>query len=107
MAAVEKMLHTEMFVEARIARLESDTEHIKKDLTRIEGKVDKLDEKLADLDRKIDRKIDEVSKALHAFQLEVTNKFGELAKNRWVDRVWWLIISAATLSVMARAFQWI
>jgi hypothetical protein len=118
MAAAEKELNTEIFMEERIARLETHVEHIHKDLTRIECKVDKLDEKLdAKLDKldekldaklgKLDEKIDAQNKCHEAFRRDVMNKFAQMAKGRMADKVWLLLIAAALLGVMARGFKWI
>jgi hypothetical protein len=38
---------------------------------------------------------------------EVEKSFGALRTARAFDRVWWLIMSAGILSIMARAFKWI
>jgi SMC interacting uncharacterized protein involved in chromosome segregation len=107
MAAAEKELNTEIFMEERIARLETQVEHIHKDLTRIEGKVDKLDEKLDAKVGKLDEKIDAQNKRHEAFRLDVMNKFAQMAKGRMADKVWLLLIAAALLGVMARGFKWI
>jgi hypothetical protein len=70
MAAVEKELHTEMFMEDRIASLETHAEHFQKDLSRIEGKIDKLDEKIDGQQR------------LVAFQLETVKATDD--RSDWV-----------------------
>jgi len=111
MAAVEKELHREMFMESRIARIESDTEHLRKDVSRVEARVDhldrKFDTKLDALDKKIDtkfgeleKKVGDLSHAFHAFQLQIT-------RQRWLDKVWWLGIAGVLLGVMARGFKWL
>jgi hypothetical protein len=38
---------------------------------------------------------------------EVKRLIDALKIGRWTDRVWWLLISAALLGVMARGFKWI
>lgn len=104
MAAVEKELHREMFMDSRIARIESDTEHLRKDVSRVEAKVDHLDRKFdTKIDTRfgeLDKKIGELSQAFHAFQLQIT-------RQRWLDKVWWLGIAGVLLGVMARGFKWL
>jgi hypothetical protein len=78
-----------MFMVDRIASLETHAEHFQKDLSRIEGKIDKLDEK-----------IDGHQKSFVAFQLETVEA-------RMIDRIGWLLIAAGLLGVMARGFKWI
>lgn len=114
MAVAEKEVHREIVVQERIARLETHVQHIRKDVGRVEGKVDaldrKVDEKTDRLDRKIgklDEKGEGLGKALAAFQLEVMSKFAEMTKGRMADRIWMLLIGAALLGVMARGFKWI
>jgi chromosome segregation ATPase len=132
MAVAEKELFREIQMEDRIARLETHAEHFRKDLVRIEGKLDKLDEKvevkareldakiekldqkIEKLDQKIDVKVGELDKKIDAqrellveFRIEMVKKLGEIANGRMADRVWLLLIGAALLSVMARGFKWI
>ena len=33
--------------------------------------------------------------------------FAELREGRWKDKVWWLLISASLLGIMAHGFKWI
>jgi hypothetical protein len=33
--------------------------------------------------------------------------FAQLMKSRMTDKVWWLLIAATLLGVMARGFKWI
>jgi hypothetical protein len=39
--------------------------------------------------------------------LAMEKSFAELKIGRALDRVWWLLMSAALLGIMARAFKWI
>jgi predicted nuclease with TOPRIM domain len=87
-------------MEERIARLEAHTSHLQEDVRRIDQKIDALAEKLDTLKDAVANKFDELTSALNAFKLETT-------KARWADRVWWLLISAALLGVMARGFKWV
>jgi phage shock protein A len=136
MAAAEKELHREMFVDDRIARLETHAEHFQEDLKRVEAKVDKLDVKIDKLDDKLEAKIDKLDDKLEAkidklddklgtkvgvlevkiekldekitqFQLDLMKKLSEIATGRMSERVWLLLIGAALLGVMARGFKWI
>jgi hypothetical protein len=33
--------------------------------------------------------------------------FADLKERRWKDKVWWLLISAGLLGIMAHGFKWI
>lgn len=137
----------EVAVEGRFARLESDVEYIKdnvsesrKDFRRLEDKVDRQDAKIDAVGKRLDAKIDEVDKRLGAkidevdkrlgtkidevdkslsakidavkdsvtaMALQTEKSFAKLNIGRALDKVWWLLMSAAILGVMARGFKWI
>lgn len=69
----------------RLVKIETDVEHIKHDIKRVESKVDRLE-------TKVDRLDDNIT---------------SLKVGRVTDKVWWLLIAAAILGVMARGFKWI
>ena len=111
MAVPARKIETEELMEGRIARLETHTEHILKDVQEIRQDVkgihEKMDKRFSELDQKIDTKTKELDQ-------KFDTKFGELMKTlesmklgRAWDRVWMLLAMGALLSVMARGFKWI
>jgi chromosome segregation ATPase len=93
--------------------------------TRIDGveqklgaKIDSVDEKLATridgasakidaTDQRLSGKIDTLKDSVASLALTIEKSFAALKIGRALDRVWWLLMSAAMLGIMARAFKWI
>ena len=96
MAATARKFEMEDPVEARIARLESTTEHIQSDVAEIKKNLKSLDEKVDENYKCLDAKLDTLKEA-----------FASLNVARAMDKVWALLTIAALLSVMARGFKWI
>jgi archaellum component FlaC len=122
-------------VEERIARLETNYEHIRTDLTEVKTDLrrlnDKMDagfasvnERFEGIHAKFDAKFDGVDKKFEAVYARfdgVDKKFegvyarfdsikdaiADLRVSHAMDRVWWLLMSAAMLGIMARGFKWI
>ena len=105
MAVAVKEFEKEKVVEdrERIARLEEKAEHIQSDLTELKSDVRRLDSKIDD----VGKKVDAVKEDTHALGLELRDSFAKQRMDRVIDRIWWLMISAALLSVMARGMKWI
>jgi hypothetical protein len=84
-------------------------------LRRLTDKVDDTDKhltaKIDDVDKRLTAKIDDADKRLTQGQTSLTlmveKGFAEAKIARAADRVWWLLMSAALLSVMARVLKWI
>jgi SMC interacting uncharacterized protein involved in chromosome segregation len=120
-------------LEANVEHIRSDISDIKVDIRRLNDKIDDVDHKLSDkidaVDQKLTAKIDAVDQKLTAkidggdqklmdkidgMDQKFTGKFDSIAQaisdlklGHAHDRVWWLLMSAALLGVMARAFKWI
>jgi predicted RNase H-like nuclease (RuvC/YqgF family) len=112
-------------LEERVARLETNVEHIQKDVSemkidirRLGDKIDGVDQKLSakidGVDQKLSVRIDSVKDLVTALAINMEKRFTDIEKSfaalnaaRAFDRVWWLLMSAALLGVMARAFKWI
>jgi hypothetical protein len=118
MAMPALVLEMETPVEERIARLESDADRtrsdiadIKIDLRRLNDKLEALDEKLtakiSALDQRVSGKMDDLKDSVTSLALTMEKGFAELRTGRALDRVWWLLMSAALLGVIARAVKWI
>src|SRR5262249_50095747 len=98
--------------------IQSDVTEIKTEVRRLNDKVDALDDKIYDtekrltakiegVDQKLSGKIEALKDAFSDFKLQMEKSFAELRFGRMLDRVWYLLMSAALLGVMARAFKWI
>lgn len=83
-------------MEERVARLEANFEHIQSDVSEMKADI-----------RRLDAKVDGVKDSVNALRLETKESFASLKMDRIWDRIWWLMITAGVLSVMARAFKWI
>lgn len=112
-------------LEDRVARLETNVEHIridvsdmKVDIRRLNDKVDGLDQKLTakidGLDQRLTGKIDSLKDVVTALAPNMEKQFASLDKSigtlrtdRAFDWVWWLLMSGAMLGIMARAFKWL
>jgi predicted nucleic acid-binding Zn-ribbon protein len=124
-----RLLELENPMEERVARLEVKVDHIQSDVTdlkvtvrrldekidgveqRLTAKIDAVDEKLTAkidaVDQKLTGKIDAVDQKLTSKIDAILEKITGLQVGRALDRVWWLLMSAALLGIMARAFKWI
>jgi hypothetical protein len=89
MAIAARKIEAEESMEARIARLETTTEHIQSD-------VQTLREDMKELNGKLDAKFEQIQKCFESLNL-----------GRVWDRVWILLAMGALLGVMARGFMWI
>jgi phage shock protein A len=96
MAMPALLLESEDPVEERVARLEANVEHIRSDVSDIKVDIRRLGDKIDSVDQKLSAKIDSVVQSI-----------AEVRIGRALDRVWWLLMSAALLGIMARAFKWI
>jgi tetrahydromethanopterin S-methyltransferase subunit G len=124
MPALKLDLEEPMTVEERVARVEANVEHIQADVSdikidvrRLSDKIDAVDVKLTAkidaVDTKLTGKIDAVNQKLDDFRVSVEKGFaelrqriGDLKTDRAFDRVWFLLISAGVLGIMAKAFKW-
>ena len=112
-------------IEAHIEHMRSDISDLKVDVRRLNEKVDEVDKRLGgkidDVDKRLGEKIDEVDKRLGGKIDEVDKRltgkldglkdsmekeFRTLDRERLYDRVWFLLIAAAILGVMAHGFKW-
>ena len=81
---------------------------------KIDGVEEKLTAKIDGVDQRLTGKVDSVKDALATLAINMEKGFaavekslGELRIARGFDRVWYLLMIAGILSVMARAFKWI
>ena len=89
---------------------------------RLTARIDAVDEKLTGrigaADEKLTARIDAVDEKLtarsdahderfHNLAVMIERQFAELKVGRALDRVWWLLVCAAVLGVMAHGLKWI
>ena len=86
----------ENIVLERVAKLETNVEHIKSDVAELKTDVRRMNDKIDSVDQRLTSKIDSVLQAV-----------ADLKVGRAFDRVWWFLMSGALLGVMARAFKWL
>jgi prefoldin subunit 5 len=119
-------------LEANVEHIQKDVGDMKIDIRRLNDKVDSVDAKLLgridSLDKRLTDKIDSVKDSVTALAINMEKQFANVEKQfaqvqqqfavveksfgvlhaaRAFDRVWWLLMSAALLGIMARAFKWI
>jgi ABC-type phosphate transport system ATPase subunit len=90
-------------LEERVARLEANVEHIQKDVSDMKIDIRRLGDKIDSVHQKLSAKIESVNDLV----INVEKSLAALHTARAFDRVWWLLMSAALLGVMARAFKWL
>jgi chromosome segregation ATPase len=74
---------------------------------KLTAKIDSVDEKIDAVDQRLSGKIDALKDSVASLALTMEKSFAGLKIGRALDRVWWLLMSAALLGVMARGFKWI
>jgi|GEM_PF-2030081 len=118
MAMAAQKIAPEMFMEERTARLETNVEHIRSDISEmkvdireIRGEMKEMDQRLTSkiegVSQQLSARIDGVKDSVAALALATEKSFTSLKGSRMADRIWWIAISAGLLSVIARAFKWI
>jgi predicted nuclease with TOPRIM domain len=132
MAMPARKLEWETPVEDRLGKIEAHIEHMRSDISDLKVDVRRLNEKVDEVDKRLGGKIDDVDKRLGEKIDEVDKRLGEkiddvdkrltgkldglkdsmekefrtLDRERLYDRVWFLLIAAAILGVMAHGFKW-
>ena len=101
------MFELENPVEERVARLEANVEHIQSDVSDMKVDLRRLNDKVDGLEQKLSGKIDSLKDTVASLALTMEKSFAALKVGRALDRVWWLLMSAAMLGIMARAVKWI
>lgn len=118
MALPPSVFELEDSVEERVSRLEAGFEHMQSDISEIKLDVRRLNDKVEAVEQKLTAKIDAgderladkidtVKDSVTSLALSMEKSFAELRVGRALDRVWWLLMAAAMLGVMARGFKWI
>jgi hypothetical protein len=108
MAMPAQMLDLEIPVEERVARLEEKVEHIQSDVSEIKVDLRRLKDRVDGGNMRMTTKIDGLDQRQTSLALIVVERaFAEFRVGRALDRVWWLLMTAALVGVMARGFKWI
>jgi len=102
-------------IETRIARIESDVQHIKADTADLRVELrrtnDKIDGVRDGLTKRIDSVRDELTKKIDDFHKELTGKIDSLKDTLHSLTLWALLLyftlAGGLLTVIARAFKWI
>ena len=85
MAVSAKHLENAVVQQERLARLESNLDHIQSSVTDLKAET-----------RALDAKLDVIKDAIN-----------KVNTSRALDKVWWMSMTAGLLAVVARAFKWI
>lgn len=100
MATAAWRFEVEKTVEQRLERLEVHVEHIQSDVSEIKATLNETDKRLTGkidaLERKLTDKLDAIAETLN-----------DLKVGRAYDKVWFLLMTAGLLWVIAKAFKWI
>jgi hypothetical protein len=111
MAMPALKLGLETPVEDRPGKVEAHIEHMRADISDLKVDVRRLNDKLDEVDKRLSGKIDEVDKRLtgkiDGLKDSMEKEFRKSDRERLYDRVWFLLIAAAILGVMAHGFQWL
>jgi predicted RNase H-like nuclease (RuvC/YqgF family) len=112
----------ETIMEARIARMESDIGHlredvadIKQDVRALRGRVDVVEQRLADKievgDLRLDGKIDALAQRMDDRFGETNRRIDVLKDSFHSTRIWalalYIALAGAMLGTMARGFGWL
>jgi len=74
---------------------------------KIDGLEQKLTAKIDGVDQRQIARFDSLKDVVTALAINMEKQFGALRSARAFDRVWYLLMSAALLGIMARAFKWL
>ena len=73
----------------------------------MKGDIRRLNDKIEAVDLKHSARFDSLQQQLSALTLAMERGFARLDNARERDRIWWLVICATLLGVMARGFKWL
>ncbi|HWM69730.1 MAG TPA: hypothetical protein VNO35_24340 [Steroidobacteraceae bacterium] len=107
MAMPALMSELEEPVEERVAKLEIHVEHIRSDISDMKTDIRRLNDKIDAVDQKLTGEIHAVDKKLSDKFDSVIEMLTSLKVGQANNRVWWLLMCAAMLGVMARGFKWL
>jgi SMC interacting uncharacterized protein involved in chromosome segregation len=123
-------------LEEKVDRLQSDMTEVKTDIRRVDSKADAirdalaafdsktqasiaslelkaqqsiaaLDLKIAGLDLKCQTSFAVLDGKIEALDKKLAVSLEKIGRSRLADKIWWLLIGATILGVMARGFKWI
>jgi phage shock protein A len=107
MAALVWRFEVEKTVEQRLERLEVHVEHIQSDVTEVKAKLGEMDQRLMAIEQRLTAQNKELDQKLTAKIDKLIEGVADLHVRRAFDRVWFMLMSAALLGIMAKAFKWI
>ena len=102
-------------LEVRVARIESDVEHIKTVTTDLRAEVRRTNDKIDALDKKVEGKLDALDKKFDgkfdALDKKFDGKFDSLINKLHSATIWAILLYVALagtlLGVLAKGFKWI
>lgn len=100
MAMPARKLEWEVALEDRLGKLEAHVEHIRTDISDLKVDVRRLNDKVDAVDKRLNAKIDTLRESIE-------KQLSKLNVGRAHDRIWFLLIGATILGVMAHGFKWI
>lgn len=107
MAMPAQKIDSEVFVEERVARLEANVEHIQFDISEMKTDIREIRSEMKEMHQSLSSRIDSLRDSLASLALSTEKSFAAMRVSRMADRVWWLLMSAGLLAVMARGFKWL
>jgi DNA anti-recombination protein RmuC len=112
MGAPALKLEPEESVEERLARLESDVQHMQSDITDIKGHLLRVDGKIDALAQRTSESIAALIQSISQMALSHEKSISKLevavVKSTSNLKVWWMLTLTTTISgILARAFKWI
>src|SRR6185312_8567149 len=106
MATAAWRMEVEKTVEQRLDRIEVHVEHIQSDVSEIKAKLCETDKRIDTVEQKLTGKIEALDQKLTGKLDAITQALNALNVGRAYDKVWFLLIGAALLAIMAKAFKW-
>ena len=107
MAQPALMFELEDPVEERVAILEANVGHMRSDISDIKVDLRRLNDKIDDVRTDLTARIEAGDQKLASKIDSLMEALADLRVGRALDRVWYLLMSAALLGIMARAFKWV
>lgn len=91
-------------MEARIARVESDVEHIRSDMVEVKADIRAIRDKMDDMSGSLSARIDHVNRTLTAKRDDVKDA---VASAKIWALVLYVALAGAIFGTMARGFGWL
>ena len=111
MATPAWRFEVEKTLEQRLERIEVHVEHIQEDVSELKARLTETDKRptgsIDAVEQKLTGRIDALEQKLTGKLDAIVKALNDLNVGRAYDKVWFLLMSAALLAVLAKAFKWI